>query len=136
VRSEQEGNMPSRTVYEITDAGREEMTATRDRVLRDTRYRPDPWRWPEWLVTASGLTSAVVLNLNLGYDPAALNPGFHPLHWPTLPVLPAIAILAAALAAVAAPPPELPAPQSEPPAPATPSSPEPAFAVQPTGVSS
>jgi DNA-binding PadR family transcriptional regulator len=42
VRSEQQGNMPSRTVYEITDAGRAEMTATRDRVLRDTRYRPDP----------------------------------------------------------------------------------------------
>jgi DNA-binding PadR family transcriptional regulator len=42
VRSEQEGNMPSRTVYEITDAGRAEMTATRDRVLRDTRHRPDP----------------------------------------------------------------------------------------------
>src|SRR5690242_5082928 len=42
VRSEQEGNMPSRTVYEITDAGRAEMIATRDRVLRDTRYRPDP----------------------------------------------------------------------------------------------
>ena len=42
VRSEQEGNMPARTVYEITDAGRAEMTATRDRVLRDTRHRPDP----------------------------------------------------------------------------------------------
>jgi energy-coupling factor transport system permease protein len=100
-----------------------------------SRYRPDPWRWPEWLVTASGLTSAILLSLNLGYDPAALNPGFHPLQWPTLPVLPAAAILVAALAAVAAPPPELPAPPSEPPAPATPSSPEPALAAQPTGMS-
>ncbi len=45
-----------------------------------SRYRPDPWRWPEWLVVASGITSAVVLSLNVGYDPAALNPGFHPLH--------------------------------------------------------
>src|ERR1700761_675629 len=35
VRSEQQGNMPSRTVYEITDAGHAEMTATRDQVLRD-----------------------------------------------------------------------------------------------------
>jgi energy-coupling factor transport system permease protein len=94
-----------------------------------SRYRPDPWRWPEWLVTASGLTSAIVLNLSLGYDPAALNPGFHPLQWPALPVLPAAAILVAALAAVAAPPPELPAPASSP-------SPEPALAPQPTGATS
>jgi energy-coupling factor transport system permease protein len=95
-----------------------------------SRYRPDPWRWPEWLVTASGLTSAVVLTLNLGYDPGALNPGFHPLQWPALPVLPTVAILVAALAAVAAPPPELTAPASSP-------SPEPevALGVQPTGVS-
>ena len=28
-----------------------------------SRYRPDPWRWPEWVVAASGLTSAVVLSL-------------------------------------------------------------------------
>ena len=93
-----------------------------------SRYRPDPWRWPEWLVTASGLTSAVVLSLNLGYDPGALNPGFHPLQWPTLPVLPAAAILLAAVAAVAAPPPELPGPVRSP-------SPEPALSAQPTGVS-
>ncbi len=84
------------------------------RVAR-SRYRPDPWRWPEWVVTASGIASAVVLSLNLGYDTAALNPGFHPLQWPTLPVLPAVAILVAALAAVAAPPPELPAPAGSPP---------------------
>jgi energy-coupling factor transport system permease protein len=24
-----------------------------------TRYRPDPWRWPEWLVSACGLAAAV-----------------------------------------------------------------------------
>jgi energy-coupling factor transport system permease protein len=101
------------------------------RRISRSRYRPDPWRWPEWLVAASGITSAVVLNLNLGYDPAALNPGFHPLQWPTLPVLPAAAILIAAIAAVAAPPPELPAPASSP-AP----EPEPAFGALPTGVSS
>jgi energy-coupling factor transport system permease protein len=97
------------------------------RVAR-SRYRPDPWRWPEWVVTASGIASAVVLSLNRGYDPAALNPGFHPLQWPTLPVLPSIAILVAAIAAVAAPPPELPASASEPER-------EPALSAQPTGVS-
>lgn len=70
-----------------------------------TRYRPDPWRWPEWVVVASGLASAIVLSLNTGYSPATLNPGLEPLRWPPLPVLPTLAILAAALAAVAAPPP-------------------------------
>ena len=93
-----------------------------------SRYRPDPWRWPEWLVVVSGITSAVVLSLNIGYDTAALNPGFHPLAWPTLPLLPAAAILVAAIAAVAAPPPEIPAPSSSP-------APEPAFDALPTGVS-
>jgi len=97
------------------------------RVAR-SRYRPDPWRWPEWVVTASGIASAVVLSLNLGYDPAALNPGFHPLQWPTLPVLPAIAILVAAIAAVAAPPPEVSTSWSPP-------VPEPVLSAQPTGVS-
>ncbi|HEY3735572.1 MAG TPA: CbiQ family ECF transporter T component, partial [Streptosporangiaceae bacterium] len=68
-----------------------------------TRYRPDPWRWPEWAVAGCGTVTAVVLFLGVGYDPAALNPGLYPLHWPPLPLLPAAAILAAALAAFAAP---------------------------------
>lgn len=42
VRTEQEGNMPARTVYAITPAGREELVAIRDRALRETRLRPDP----------------------------------------------------------------------------------------------
>jgi energy-coupling factor transport system permease protein len=70
-----------------------------------SRYRPDPWRWPEWAVVSCGLASAVVLCLNTGYNPAALNPGLYPLQWPSLPLLPAAAILASALAALAAPPP-------------------------------
>ena len=70
-----------------------------------SRYRPDPWRWPEWAVAGCGAVSAIVLCLGAGYDPAALNPSLYPLSWPALPVLPAVAILVAALAAVAAPPP-------------------------------
>ena len=42
VRTEQEGGMPSRTVYQLTEAGREELVAIRDRVLRETSLRPDP----------------------------------------------------------------------------------------------
>jgi energy-coupling factor transport system permease protein len=70
-----------------------------------SRYRPDPWRWPEWTVVGCGLASAVVLCLNTGYNPAALNPELYPLQWPPLPVLPALAILVSGLAALAAPPP-------------------------------
>jgi energy-coupling factor transport system permease protein len=73
-----------------------------------SRYRPDPWRWPEWVVAGSGVACAVVLCLNLGYNPAALNPAFYPLHWPALPTLPALAILLPMVAAFAAPPPESP----------------------------
>jgi energy-coupling factor transport system permease protein len=75
----------------------------RRRVSR-SRYRPDPWRWPEWAVVCCGVASAVVLCLNTGYNPAALNPDLYPLHWPSLPPLPAAAILLAALAAFLAPP--------------------------------
>jgi len=75
-----------------------------------THYRPDPWRWPEWVVTACGLVSAVGLCVTVGYNPAVLNPSLYPLHWPSLPLIPAVAILAAALAALVAPPPPAPVP--------------------------
>lgn len=70
-----------------------------------SRYRPDPWRAPEWIVAGSGLVAAVVLSAHTGYDPAALNPSLYPLRWPTLPLLPAAAVLVAGIAAFAAPPP-------------------------------
>ncbi len=75
------------------------------RRVRRTQYRPDPWTLPEWVVVASGLVPAVVLVAAFGYHEATLNPSTDPLVWPTLPVVPALAILVAALAAVAAPPP-------------------------------
>jgi energy-coupling factor transport system permease protein len=43
--------------------------------------------------------------VTVGYNPAVLNPSVYPLHWPSLPLIPAAAILAAALAAVVAPSP-------------------------------
>jgi energy-coupling factor transport system permease protein len=79
-----------------------------------SRYRPDPWRGPEWAVVGCGVTSAVVLCLNLGASPAALNPEVYPLHWPPLPLLPTVAILVAGLAAFAAPPPPVAAARAEP----------------------
>jgi DNA-binding PadR family transcriptional regulator len=42
VRTEQEGNRPARTVYEVTPEGFKEFAAHRDEALRETRIRPDP----------------------------------------------------------------------------------------------
>jgi DNA-binding PadR family transcriptional regulator len=42
VRTEQEGNLPARTVYGITDKGRTELVSVIRSVLADTGLRPDP----------------------------------------------------------------------------------------------
>jgi energy-coupling factor transport system permease protein len=70
-----------------------------------SHYRPDPWKAPEWMVVACGVVPAFVLTAGLGFSDASLNPSVQPLGWPSLPVVPALAILVAALAAMAAPPP-------------------------------
>jgi energy-coupling factor transport system permease protein len=75
------------------------------RRVRRSCYRPDPWRWPEWAVAISGIVPAVVLVFGIGFPAASLNPSTDPPTWPTLPLVPAVAILVASLAAVAAPPP-------------------------------
>jgi energy-coupling factor transport system permease protein len=84
------------------------------RVTRTT-YRPDPWRWPEWVVCGCGLVPAVTLIWRSGVDAATLNPPFAPLAWPPLPAAAAAAVMVAALAGVAAPPPPRP-PAPPPPA--------------------
>ncbi|MFT4288958.1 CbiQ family ECF transporter T component [Nocardioides sp.] len=73
-----------------------------------TSYRPDPWRAPEWIVAGAGVLSAVLMFLSSQYSAADLNPSFYPLRWPTLPLLPTLAVLIAALPGVAAPPPVRP----------------------------
>ncbi len=85
------------------------------RVTRTT-YRPDPWRFAEWAVASCGVLSAVLLFVNVGYDPSELNPSIYPLSWPTLPLVPAAAILLAGAAGFLAPPPAPP----NPPVPPTP----------------
>ena len=42
VRTERSGNMPARTIYAITDVGRQELSVLRDDVLREVRLRADP----------------------------------------------------------------------------------------------
>jgi energy-coupling factor transport system permease protein len=77
--------------------------ATTGRRTDRTRYRPDPWRGPEWLVSASG---AVVVG-SLVVAGIAGVPGIefaiYPLGPPTLPVLAAVGILVGLVPAWAAP---------------------------------
>jgi energy-coupling factor transport system permease protein len=68
-----------------------------------TRYRPDPWALPEWLVSLSGLVPATVLVAVSVLDPVVLVGQVAPPAWPTLPLVPAAAIALAALAGVVSP---------------------------------
>jgi energy-coupling factor transport system permease protein len=68
-----------------------------------TRYRPDPWALPEWLVSLSGVVPAVTLVVVSVVDPVVLVGATSPLAWPVLPVVPAVAVAVAALAGVVAP---------------------------------
>ena len=74
------------------------------RRVHRTRYRPDPWVLPEWLVAGSGVLTAAAMVAGAGYDVADLNPSLSPLAWPSLPLVPVAAILLAALGGLAAPP--------------------------------
>lgn len=76
-----------------------------------SRYRPDPWALPEWLVAASGVGAAAVVLLAADADPLLLYPRVSPPTWPDLPLVPAAGILLGVLPAFVAPvpPPEVPA---------------------------
>jgi energy-coupling factor transport system permease protein len=66
-----------------------------------TRYRPDPWRQPEWIVSAAGIVAAVAICTGPAH---ALFPSTLPLVAPTLPLLPFLGLLVALVPAWAAPP--------------------------------
>jgi energy-coupling factor transport system permease protein len=79
------------------------------RRTKRTRYRPDPWALPEWLVAGSGLVAAAGLFVTGAVDPGSLHlPG--PLAVPAVPWLPVVTVLFALLPAVAAPAPPRAAP--------------------------
>lgn len=69
-----------------------------------TRYRPDPWTAAEWAVAASGALAAAA---TVAF-PAGLAPAAAPLDAPSLPLLPAAAVLLALAPAWLAPPPPRP----------------------------
>jgi energy-coupling factor transport system permease protein len=77
-----------------------------------TRYRPDPWALPEWLVSASGVAAAVGMAAAVAVagsaEAAGLAPSVVPPAWPSLPLLPTVAVLLAVLPAWLAPPVPLP----------------------------
>ena len=77
--------------------------ATSGRRTNRTRYRPDPWRGPEWIVSASGVAvvgSMVAAGL-LGVP--GIEFVIYPLGPPTLPVLAAVGIVIGLVPAWAAP---------------------------------
>lgn len=73
------------------------------RQVRRSRYRPDPWRWPEIAVLASGVGACALLFVSAGIDPANLYPSLSPLRWPELSPPHAVALLAGLLPAWLAP---------------------------------
>ena len=77
------------------------------RRIRRTRYRPDLWKFAEWITALSGTLTAVTLIAVGTHNASALNPSVYPLAWPTLPIVPTIAILCALLPAALTPPPPI-----------------------------
>ena len=66
-----------------------------------TRYRPDPWRTPEWLVVACGVAAAIAVAVA---PLAGVYPSTSPPAAPSLPLPPVLGLLVAALPAWLSPP--------------------------------
>ena len=69
-----------------------------------SRYRPDPWLWPEWSITVGGWSAAATIWWQMSHNAAALEPSLTPLQWPGLPALPLIGLAIATVTALATPP--------------------------------
>jgi energy-coupling factor transport system permease protein len=75
-----------------------------------SRYRPDPWRRPEWVVAGSVLVALAALSVAHVLNVAGLTISFTPLAFPSIPLLPIVGILIAVAPAMAAPRPMSPSP--------------------------
>ena len=73
--------------------------------VQRSRYRPDLWILNEWAVALSGCAVATVVFVVAVTNPSSLNPSLQPLSWPSLPLLPTLAILIGILPAWVSPPP-------------------------------
>ena len=72
-----------------------------------SRYRPDPWALPEWVVAGSGVLGAALVVLAAQAAEPGLVPQTSPATFPVLPPLAAVGVLLPLVASVAAPPPPL-----------------------------
>lgn len=69
-----------------------------------SRYRPDPWRSPEWLVLGAGVGTAAVFAAAGWLGVEGLHTPVDPPHWPTLPLAGLLAVALAATPAWTSPP--------------------------------
>ncbi len=69
-----------------------------------TRYRPDPWRSVEWVVSLAGAAALVGFVIAGRVDPSAMHPTSHPLSWPTVPLSALVGLAIALVPSVVAAP--------------------------------
>lgn len=69
-----------------------------------TRYRPDPWGLPEWLISAAGVITAALFAGAAWAGVPGMETPFDPPVWPSLPLLALLGIALAATPAFTAPP--------------------------------
>ena len=69
-----------------------------------TRYRPDPWRAPEWLVTGAGVLTAGLFSAAALLGVPGMTTPTDPAAWPSLPMVAVVAIALALTPALTAPP--------------------------------
>ncbi len=72
-----------------------------------SRYRPDPWALPEWLVAGSGCCAAAAVVAAAAAGATDIVPPASPARVPALPLLAAAGVLVALTAAWTSPPPPL-----------------------------
>ncbi len=89
-----------------------------------TRYRPDPWGGPEWLVTAAGAVTVGCMVAAGVLNAPGLQFSVYPLALPTLPLVAATGILVGLLPAWAAPVERRPVPPTRTDWPRSPSGPD------------
>jgi energy-coupling factor transport system permease protein len=79
---------------------------------RRSRYRPDPWAAPEWMVSISGVIAGATVMVAAQSGVAGIILQTTPAIWPNLPLIPAAGVLVALAPAWLAPQPPLRASQS------------------------
>jgi energy-coupling factor transport system permease protein len=72
---------------------------------RRSRYRPDPWAAPEWVVLSSGAIAGALVMVAAQRGVPGIILQTSPAVWPTLPLLPAVGVLLGLVPAWLSPPP-------------------------------